>query len=384
MVRTLVTAAVLWCAVSAAQSAVIVRDADAFRRAVAAARPSERVLLAPGTYQGVFYFSGLRGTPGHPIVIGAADPQRPPVIRGTNEGIHLTSVNHVELRDLVVEGASINGINVDDGGDYSKRSRYVVLRGVRVLGTGPTAGGNGIKLSGVDDFTLVNCTVERWPSSGCAVDMVGCHDGRIQDCVFRHGGMVGIQAKGGSERILVRGCRFDGIAERGVNIGGSTGMQFFRPKPQGFEARDIRVEGCVFTNCKTPVAFVGADRSAFQYNTVYRPGKWALRILQETVRPDFAPCRNGSYIANVIVFRSDEMTVAANVGPNTAPSTFRFARNLWYCLDAPARSRPSLPAPESDGIYGKDPLLRNPEKGDFGVRAGSPAASIGAHAVPDR
>lgn len=384
MMKALATATVLCLAVSASRSAVVVKDADSFRKAVAAAGPSAKILLAPGTYQGVFYFAGLRGAPGHPILIAGADPQRPPVIRGTSEGIHLTSVNHVELRSLIVEGASINGINIDDGGDYSKRSRYVVLRNIRVLGTGASGGGNGIKLSGVDDFTLINCTVQGWPRNGCAVDMVGCHDGRIQDCVFRNGGMVGIQAKGGSERILVRGCRFDGTAERGVNIGGSTGMQFFRPKPQGFEARSIRVEGCVFTNCKTPVAFVGADQSVFRYNTVYRPGKWALRILQETVRPDFLPCRNGLYTANVIVFRSDEMAVAANVGPNTAPSTFRFSRNLWYCLDEPARSKPSLPTPESDGIYGKDPMLRDPEKGDFRVRAGSPAASIGAHAVPDR
>ncbi|MGQ9523835.1 MAG: right-handed parallel beta-helix repeat-containing protein [Armatimonadota bacterium] len=382
--RVLFTAAVVCVLASSVEAALVVRDADAFRKAVASARPGERVLLAQGTYKGVFYFSGLKGAPGHPIVIGAADPYRPPVIKGATEGIHLTSVNYVELRDLVVEGASVNGINIDDGGDYSKRSRYVVLRNVRVIGTGPTGGGNGIKLSGVDDFTLLNCTVERWPGSGCAVDMVGCHGGTIQGCEFRNGGMVGIQVKGGSERIVVRGCRFDGIAERGVNVGGSTGMQFFRPKPQGFEARDIRVEGCVFTNCKTPVAFVGADRCVFRYNTVYRPGKWALRILQETVRPDFVPCRNGAYIANIVVFRSDEMTTAVNVGPNTAPSTFRFEQNLWYCMDAPARSKPSLPAPESGGVYGKDPLFRDPARGDFGVRPGSPAVSIGAHAVPDR
>jgi len=95
------------------------------------------------------------------------------------------------------------------------------------------------------------------------------------------------------------------------------------------------------------------------------------------------PSRNGVYSDNIVVFRSDEMVDAVNIGPNTAPSTFRFARNLWYCIDSPGRSKPSLPTAEKDGIYGKDPLLKDPSRGDFGVRQGSPAAKIGAHALPN-
>jgi hypothetical protein len=49
------------------------------------------------------------------------------------------------------------------------------------------------------------------------------------------------------------------------------------------------------------------------------------------------------------------MVDAVNVGPNTAPSTFRFARNTWYCIDRPERSRLRLPTPETGGIYGVKP-----------------------------
>ena len=47
----------------------------------------------------------------------------------------------------------------------------------------------------------------------------------------------------------------------------------------------------------------------------------------------------------------------------------------------PARSRPRLPAAEEGGVHGRDPLLVDPEKGDFRVRDGSPAAKAGAHVV---
>ena len=374
---------VVCCLGTAFAATTRVSNGDAFRKAVAAAKPGDRILLEPGTYQGVFYFERIKGAPAHPIIIGAADPKRPPIIRGGTEAIHLTSVAHLELRDLVIDGAKVNGLNADDGGSYQNRTHHLTLRNLLVRSTGPSGGGNGIKLSGVDESIVVNCTVEGWPQNGCAIDMVGCHRVQILGCTFRNSSGVGIQAKGGSEDIRIRKCLFDGSGERAVNAGGSTGMSFFRPKPQWFEARNIIVEGCVFIGWRTPIAFVGIDGGVFRYNTVYRPKRWALRILQETVAPGFVPSRNGVYSDNIVVFRSDEMVDAVNIGPNTAPSTFRFARNLWYCIDSPGRSKPSLPTAEKDGIYGKDPLLKDPSRGDFGVRQGSPAAKIGAHALPN-
>lgn len=44
--------------------------------------------------------------------------------------------------------------------------------------------------------------------------------------------------------------------------------------------------------------------------------------------------------------------------PNSSPKSFTFARNWWYCEDAPGKSKPSLlPTAEKDGVYGKDPKL---------------------------
>ncbi|MFW5867998.1 MAG: hypothetical protein ACOCX2_09295, partial [Armatimonadota bacterium] len=117
--------------------------------------------------------------------------------------------------------------------------------------------------------------------------------------------------------------------------------------------------------------------------TMYMPGRWALRILQETREPGFVPCRDGVFTANIIAFRSDAWSEGGvNIGPGTAPETFSFARNLWYCVDRPERG-PSLPTEEQDGLVGEDPMFVDPEGGDFSLRPGSPAEGRGHTALPD-
>src|SRR5262249_51647204 len=123
---------------------------------------------------------------------------------------------------------------------------------------------------------------------------------------------------------------------------------------------------------------VGVDGAEVRHNTIYRPTRYALRILQETTGPDFVACRNGKFTDNVVAFRSDEMVVPVNVGPHTAPETFAFARNAWFCLDDPARSKPALTSAETDGVYGLDPRFRDAEHGDLRLRPDSPLRKAGA------
>jgi hypothetical protein len=110
---------------------------------------------------------------------------------------------------------------------------------------------------------------------------------------------------------------------------------------------------------------------------MYLPEKWAFRIRRQAVGDDFPPCRNGRVESNVIVFKPSRYEGGVNVGPGTAPQTFRFAGNAWYCVDDSARSAPTLPPNEADGVVGKDPLFADPAKKDFSLRAGSPAAGKG-------
>ncbi|MBI5771844.1 MAG: right-handed parallel beta-helix repeat-containing protein [Verrucomicrobia bacterium] len=342
---------------------IAVRDAAELRAAVAAVKPGSRLLLAAGDYGGGFLFAGLRGMAGNPIVIAAADPTRPPVFSGAKEGLHLTSPQFVELHDLVFEKLTANGLNIDDGGKYDLSAHHVVLRGIKVRDIGTGGNHDGIKLSGLADFRIVDCTVERWGTGGEGIDMVGCHRGVIEGCTLRHTdttGVAAVQAKGGSADIAIRRNRFDHAGQRAINLGGSTGLEFFRPPlpatGEHAEARDIRVEGNTFVGAQAPIAFVNVDGAVVRFNTIERPGRWAIRILQQTRAPGFVPCRRGEFSDNVVIFESATWASGGvNIGPGTAPETFTFARNWWYCADRPDRSTPQLPTKEIGGTYGRDP-----------------------------
>jgi Right handed beta helix region len=344
---------------------------------ILAAKPGERVVIAPGEYEG-FHLSGVRGLRGRPIVVVAKGA----VFRG---GIQLTDVAYLEIGGLVIEGAPGNGLNIDDGGTFDTPSHHVVLRDVTVRDCGGKGNHDGIKLSGVEDFTLERCTVERWGRGGSAVDMVGCRRGVLDGCTFRDReedtASNGVQAKGGSSDIVVRRCRFEHAGTRAVNIGGSTGLPYFRPKPAGFEAKDVTVEGCTFLGSQAPIAFVGVDGATVRFNTFHRPRKWFLRILQETREEGFVPCRGGRFTDNLVAYRSDEVATPVNVGPGTAPETFEFARNYWYCIDDPARGPPRLPVAEKDPAGGKDPLFHDAGTGDLSLPGRSPARAHGATAL---
>lgn len=372
-------------------SQILVQDAPGLRQAAAKAQPGTSILLAAGEYPGGLYLENLQGEAGRPIVIAAADPENPPVIRGGTEGLHLTDPAYVELHHLVITGAAVNGLNIDDGGSYDTPAHHLVLKGLRVADIGAQGNHDGIKLSGVDDFRVEGCTIERWGTGGgSAIDMVGCHRGVIEGNLFRHTdttGSTGVQAKGGTRQVLVRRNRFENAGGRAVNIGGSTGLAYFRPPlPAGgehCEAREIYVEGNTFLGSGAPVAFVGVDGSVVRFNTIFCPQRWALRILQETREPGFVPCRRGVFTDNLVVFRSDQwFEGGVNIGPHTAPETFRFARNFWYCLDDPSKSQPTLPTPEEAGTYGQDPQFQDAARGDLRLRPGSPAEKVGAEALP--
>lgn len=358
------------------------------RDAVAKAKPGAKILVAAGTYEGGLYLENVRGQSGKPIVIAAADPKNPPVFRGGGNAIHLSRVEHVELHDLVVTGSTANGISVDDGGKYDTPSHHVVLKNLKITDVGARGNQDGIKLSGIDDFRVEGCTIERWGGGGSGIDMVGCHKGRIEGNTFRHTdapGGNGVQMKGGCADIVVRKNRFENAGSRGINIGGSTGLEYFRPPlkdPPHVEAKSITVEGNTFIGSDAAVAFVGVDGAVVRQNTIYLPKRWAIRILQETTEPGFVACRKGEFTRNLVVFRSTQWSEGGvNVGPNTEPKTFTFSKNFWYCVDDPARGRAKLPTEEKDGVNGRDPLFRDAEKGDLRPKDGSPARDFGADSL---
>ena len=73
-----------------------------------------------------------------------------------------------------------------------------------------------------------------------------------------------------------------------------------------------------------------------------------------------------------------------NVGAGTAPKTFKFAKNHWYCIDNPQRSnRLSLPVREVGGKYGVNPQFVNEQDGNLSLRKTSPVRDAGVRAKQD-
>lgn len=346
-------------------------------RALQAAGPGTTIRIAPGDYRGGISQAGLHGLRDAPIVIAAEDAKSPPVIEGGSFGFQFSSPEHLELRDLTILAARDNGLNIDDSGSVDMAARNIKLRGLVVREIGPDGNCDGIKLSGVDGFRIEDCRFEAWGGSGSAIDMVGCRQGVVIGCRFanaRSANATGVQTKGGSSDIAIQRCRFEQAGGRAVNAGGSTGLAYFRPRDATYEAKDITVEDCEFLGGEAAIAFVGVDGAIVRHNTIYRPRRWAVRILQENTDPRFVACRNGQFRKNVVVFRADEMRQAVNVGPDTQPESFVFADNAWHCLDRPGdtpRLVRTLTPKIDDGWLG-DPGLSAPEEGDLSIAKREP------------
>jgi hypothetical protein len=330
--------------------------------AARAATPGTRIVVRAGRYDAAWFLSDLAGTPTAPIWI-SGEPGAVLDAGGAGEVLHVSEASYLVIEGLEMTGSTVNGLNIDDGGSYDTPTHHVVLRDLFVHDIGTGGNNDCIKLSGIDDYVVEGSRIGAC-RAGDAIDHVGCHRGLIHDNVFEATAGGGIQMKGGSSDIVVHGNRFTEIAGRGINAGGSTGLEFFRPIDAPFEAARLSIVANVFErvgmNSGAPIAFVGCDACRFVHNTVIAPRTWVARILQETVDARFVPCRNGVFANNVIVFSRADLRTFVNVGSNTAPETFRFASNLWYATDDPSFAGPAvsggIPA-ETGGLYGMDPRL---------------------------
>jgi hypothetical protein len=339
--------------------------------ALKAAKAGDKVVIHAGTYPGGTYASNLQGTATQPIMITGAPGEAKPHIQGGAEGLHLTDPSYVVVQDLEISGQTSNAMNVDDGATAATPAHHLVFRGLMIH---DVASGNhdGLKMSGVDDAFVLDSEFEK--IGGQMVDMVGCHRVTVARSKFKTGESVGVQMKGGSSDDVVTRNWFESSGQRGVNMGGSTGLEFFRPIDAKFEAARITVTANVFIGHDAPFAYVGCDECVAANNTILRPLRWATRILQETVDPArFVPSRKGRFVNNIVVVATGISGETVNVGANTEPSSFVFSNNLWFHTSNPT-FKPTLPVMETAGVYG-DPKLAG--MSDPHLTAGSPAAGKG-------
>lgn len=340
-----------------------------------AATPGTRIEVAAGQY-GPLNLGALQGQPGQPIAISGVGDVR---IDGSGGvGVTMSDGAWVVLEHLRIVNSMVHGMNLDDASTFDTPSHHLVLRDLTIAGAGTGGNNDCIKLSGVDDFWVVDSDVSGC-NAGEIIDMVGCHRGVITGNDFHDTLGNGVQTKGGSADTLIHGNRFFSMPQRAVNAGGSTGLAFFRPQNADAEARNIRVTANTFVNIGgmggAAVAYVGCDACVAAHNTIISPRNWVVRILQENTDARFVPSRNGVFVNNLIVLNSADLSTVANVGANTAPMTFTFGNNLWFALDRPGTWTPPLTGvpPETGSLVQQDPLLVNRAGGDFHLMMNSPA-----------
>ena len=338
----------------------------------------DTVRLLDGIFSdGTQFLEDLNGTAAAPIVI-EAENQHAAIMQGGTEAIHLINCSHLIIDGLVIEGQTGNGINIDDGGDYSTPTHHITIRNCIFRDMAASGNHDLLKLSGLDSFLVQNCQFLNGADGGSGIDMVGCHWGTIEDCELDEAGVTGIQAKGGTQHILIRRNILKNMDQRAVNLGGSTGLQFFRPPlpdpiVDAFEAADLEVYANVFIGSRAPVAYVGCVRVKVFHNTFYHPENWVIRILQETTEAGFLTCADNEFRNNIILLGED--LTETNVGPNTDPTSFRLSNNLWY-LESGGNWIPNLPVTDSNQVY-SDPLFVNALNEDFQLGSGSPAIGAG-------
>jgi nitrous oxidase accessory protein NosD len=329
------------------QAAVIeVTGGDQLRKALGALKDGDVLKIAPGIYPPGNMVSGVAN-----LTVEALDAEERPVFEGGNQAWHFVRTPGLRLRNLIVRGQKMNGINIDDGGKMDQPVEDVRIEGVTVEDIGPMGNFDGIKCSGLKGLVIRDCEISGW--GGQAIDLVGCRDARITGCTIigkegfsQH---TGPQFKGGCENVTIEKCKLLNAGERPIQAGGSTGAAYFRPPGANYEARRIFIRDNVIEGGMCATAFTGVTDAEFTGNKVIRPQKWIFRILQETTRDGFKPCGDVKISGNEFIFRRENVQTEINIGPGTAPETFVFENNRWFAEDKPALSKPNLPVEETGG-----------------------------------
>ncbi|MDM4018829.1 hypothetical protein, partial [Roseiconus lacunae] len=367
---------------------IIVSTDTEFLQAVAVAGPGTTISIAPGTYDRWYIpQSGLRGTAEAPITIQGLDPSSPPVIVAQlngvlrKEAIHLGDMSYVILRNLVAQGGSENGVNIDSSSQELqsnglKNTHHVTIENLTILDTDTDGNHDALKISDVDFFTVRNSRMEQW--GGSAIDCLRCRYGVVEGNQFlgTNTGNNAVNMKYQTENMLIlRNFIRDASTDQAINIGGPE-----IPGPGGYAARDIEVAGNRFVGSGAPVAWNSSDGGFVHHNTVVLPRKWLMRI---SGRLEF---EGGRFENNLIVFDSDVVKQEGwrvnmhSLTPADAPQSFSFAQNAWFDQSQkPFDINVDLPTAEINGVYGVDPELDSLVDPALSAQSMSPLlANIGA------
>lgn len=338
--------------------------------AVAFVAPGDTIRFQKGIYPGIQIIKALKGKKEAWITLFASVSDSV-IIRGEVTSWQFTDPAYLLIEGFIFEEQTGNGMNIDDGSDYSTPAQHLIIRNCIFRNIKANGNNDLLKLSGLNNFEITGCKFLNGSPGGSGIDMVGCHQGKIVSCEFVNQGSNSIQAKGGSQHIRIIQNKFKNGGQRSINLGGSTGLPFFRPMDAAFEAANLEVYSNIFIGSDSPIAFVGCINSKVANNTIYMPKRWIVRILQENLDPRFIQCGDNSFSNNLVCY--ENLRTEINIGMNTRPETFGFANNFWFDLATANSHPPAIPGKDSTIVYGANPNFLDPENGNFMLKKDSPA-----------
>jgi len=356
-------------------------DYEKLSEGAAVAKPGDTLYLFPESHSVNQYIENLHGTQSQPICI-ISDTNQKAVFSGGKQAIHFVNVSWLYISGLVFENQKINGVNIDDGGDYSTPTHHIVIEHCVWRGMNATGNNDELKMSGVDSFSVRYNTFSNGSDGGSLVDMVGCHWGVFEQNKFEDAGSNCIQAKGGTRSISIFRNHFKNGGRRSINCGGSTDLPFFRPINADYEAKNIDIYSNIFVGSTAAIAFVTATECRFINNTIVNPKRWVLRVLQETDKPRFIKCNNNTFSNNICYFNNEaDHEGGINLGSNTQAETFKFFNNLWYNRDNPIWDGPNTNFCHRNSIINSNPKFINVHNENFSLDTNSPAISSGKNFI---
>jgi Right handed beta helix region len=161
-------------------SVLVVASAVQLRAAIAAARPGDEILIAPGRYRTRIRFDqGNSGSAARPVVVRARDHLGSVVIDGAGASITIkfSGAAHVEIRDLEVTGGGHHGVFFDRGAHRItiRHNRIYDNHGIRPLDSHAELKGSGGEGRPADITIVGNEIFHRMHPAGGNFQGIDCN-----------------------------------------------------------------------------------------------------------------------------------------------------------------------------------------------------------------
>ncbi len=388
------------CPASVGATQHLVSPGQDWQQLAARMRPGDEIILMPGDHLPAT-LDRLQGKQGNPITIRALDPKRPSVIVASRYGLVLHQPQHVVIENLIITGATIAGLVVDDLDSTTAQNpterappaprkpwrANLVIRNVTVTNTGPEGKRHAIELSGLQDVRIHDVHIEGWGGSG--LELIGCQGVTVESCRFiarqDYSQLHAIQIRAGSERVNIMQCHFQGIAGAVVVVGGLSKLREFRPEipPDAdsrshYEARFVQLQRCTFLGGACPIVLAHCDDTLMRYNTFIRPRHAVLCTTTEQTDHRIAPARRAIFGGNLLIWEPGDLRRLVDIAPTDDAQSFVFEESLWWSTE-PAEQRARLGklpgARQTPQITDLDPKLDDelkptePKAAQFGAKA---------------